>query len=169
LKVAASPQFTMGRCGDRCRRSSGRPRQPAQRIRPALGNKAWEYLAHLRSKQGVVLTVFRLVDVARPAECRGGEAVLETTAARLKYKPQRLVTDGLRSCGVAYREVLPDVRHRTSRSLNAGRVCFALEGPAITLRGNRQKEKDESRPGPDRLPARERRGNGHRAAGAPGA
>ena len=33
----------------------------------------------------------------------------------LKYKPQRLVTNGLRSYGVAHREVLPDVRHRTSQ------------------------------------------------------
>ena len=37
---------------------------------------------------------------------------------RLKYKPKRLVTDGLRSYGVARRAGLPDVRHRTSRYLN---------------------------------------------------
>jgi putative transposase len=37
---------------------------------------------------------------------------------RLKYKPRRLVTDGLRSYGVAQRAVLPDVRHRMSRYLN---------------------------------------------------
>jgi putative transposase len=36
----------------------------------------------------------------------------------LKYKPRRLVTDGLRSYGVAQRAVLPGVRHRTSRYLN---------------------------------------------------
>ena len=36
----------------------------------------------------------------------------------LKYKPRRLITDGLRSYGVAQRAVLPDVRHRTSRYLN---------------------------------------------------
>jgi hypothetical protein len=36
----------------------------------------------------------------------------------LRYKPRRLFTDGLRSYGVAQRAVLPDVRHRTSRSLN---------------------------------------------------
>jgi putative transposase len=36
----------------------------------------------------------------------------------LKYKPKRLVTDGLRSYGVARRAVLPNVRHRTSRYLN---------------------------------------------------
>ena len=36
----------------------------------------------------------------------------------LKYKPRRLITDGLRSYGVAQRAVFPDVRHRTSRYLN---------------------------------------------------
>ena len=36
----------------------------------------------------------------------------------LQYKPRRLVTDGLRSYGVARRAVLPEVRHRTSRYLN---------------------------------------------------
>src|SRR3954451_15471967 len=38
--------------------------------------------------------------------------------AGLKYKPKRLVTDGLRSYGVAHREVLPEVKHRTSRYLD---------------------------------------------------
>ena len=37
---------------------------------------------------------------------------------RLKYKPRRLITDSLRSYGVAHRAVLPDVRHRTSSYLN---------------------------------------------------
>jgi hypothetical protein len=32
----------------------------------------------------------------------------------LQYKPRRLVTDGLRSYGVAQRAILPDVRHRVS-------------------------------------------------------
>lgn len=36
----------------------------------------------------------------------------------LKYKPRRLVTDGLRSYGVAQRAVLPGVRHRTGGYLN---------------------------------------------------
>ena len=36
----------------------------------------------------------------------------------LQYKPRRLITDGLRSYGVAQRAVLPGVRHRTSRYLN---------------------------------------------------
>jgi putative transposase len=37
--------------------------------------------------------------------------------AGLRYKPRKIVTDGLRSYGVAQRDVLPDVRHRTSRYL----------------------------------------------------
>jgi putative transposase len=36
----------------------------------------------------------------------------------LQYTPWRLITDGLRSYGVAQRAILPDVRHRTSRYLN---------------------------------------------------
>jgi len=36
----------------------------------------------------------------------------------LRYKPRRLITDGLRSYGAAKRELLPTVRHRTSRYLN---------------------------------------------------
>jgi putative transposase len=36
----------------------------------------------------------------------------------LRYKPRRLVTDGLRSYGVAQRAALPDVRHRSRRYLN---------------------------------------------------
>jgi len=36
----------------------------------------------------------------------------------LQYKPRRLITDGLRSYGVAEREILPKVRHRQGRYLN---------------------------------------------------
>lgn len=36
----------------------------------------------------------------------------------LKYKARKLVTDGLRSYGVAQWEILPGVRHWTSRYLN---------------------------------------------------
>jgi len=36
----------------------------------------------------------------------------------LQYKPRRLITEGLRSQGVAQRAILRDVRHRTSRYLN---------------------------------------------------
>ncbi|WP_367605495.1 DDE-type integrase/transposase/recombinase [Teichococcus wenyumeiae] len=33
--------------------------------------------------------------------------------AGLKYKPRRLIIDGLRSYGAAHRDLLPEVRHRT--------------------------------------------------------
>ena len=36
----------------------------------------------------------------------------------LQYAPKRLITDGLRSYGVARRALLPKVKHRTSRYLN---------------------------------------------------
>jgi putative transposase len=35
-----------------------------------------------------------------------------------QYRPRRLITDGLRSYGVAHRSLLPSVKHRTSRYLN---------------------------------------------------
>ena len=38
--------------------------------------------------------------------------------AGLKFKPRRIVNDGLWSYGVARRDVLPEVRHQTSRHLN---------------------------------------------------
>ena len=38
--------------------------------------------------------------------------------AGLGFKPRRIITDGLRSYGVARREILPEVRHRSSRYLN---------------------------------------------------
>ncbi|WP_169742903.1 DDE-type integrase/transposase/recombinase, partial [Muricoccus aerilatus] len=38
--------------------------------------------------------------------------------AGLKYKPRRLVTDGLKSYGGARRELPLEVRHRSSRYLN---------------------------------------------------
>jgi putative transposase len=38
--------------------------------------------------------------------------------AGLRYKPRRIITDGSRSYGVARREILPGVRHRTSRHPN---------------------------------------------------
>jgi putative transposase len=52
----------------------------------------------------------------------GGAAAAKRSFRRLlaglKYRPRRIVTDGLRGHGVAHREVLPDVEHRTGRHLN---------------------------------------------------
>jgi putative transposase len=53
--------------------------------------------------------------------CRNASATkrfLERLLKGLRYKPKRLVTDGLRGYGVAHREVMPEVRHRVSRYPN---------------------------------------------------
>jgi ABC-type antimicrobial peptide transport system ATPase subunit len=54
----------------------------------------------------------------------------------LRYKPRRIITDGLRSYGVAQRAILPDVRHRlagisrmsSTRLFWRGRAIFSLHG-----------------------------------------
>ena len=60
--------------------------------------------------------------------------------AGLKYKPTCIVTDGLRSCGAAEHEVLPDVQHRTSRYLNNR----AENSHRRTRRRERQKQRIRS-------------------------
>jgi transposase-like protein len=64
-------------------------------------------------QQGVVLDI--LVQGRRNATA--AKRFFKRLLAGLKYKPKRIVTDGLRSYGAAKREILPDVRHRTSRYL----------------------------------------------------
>jgi putative transposase len=58
----------------------------------------------------------------------------------LQYKPRHLITDGLRSYGVAQRAILPDVRHRTSWYLNNR----AENSHRPTRPGERQMQKFES-------------------------
>src|SRR4028118_1922479 len=65
-------------------------------------------------RHGVVLDI--LVQGRRNATA--AKRFFKRLLAGLKCKPKRIVTDGLRSYGAAKREVLPDVRHRTSRYLN---------------------------------------------------
>jgi putative transposase len=72
------------------------------------------YLWRAVDQHGIVLDI--LVQ-----ERRNGTAAkrfFKRLLVSLKYKPRRIVTDGLRSYGVAQREVLPGVQHRTSRYLN---------------------------------------------------
>jgi len=72
------------------------------------------YLWRAVDQHGVVLDI--LVQ-----ERRNGTAAkrfFKHLLGGLGYKPRRLVTDGLRSYGVAQRAILPEVRHRTSRYLN---------------------------------------------------
>jgi len=72
------------------------------------------YLWRAVDQNGVVLDI--LVQDRRNAAA--AKRFFKRLLAGLRYKPKRIVTDGLRSYGVAHREVLPEVRHRTSRHLN---------------------------------------------------
>jgi putative transposase len=72
------------------------------------------YLWRAVDQHGVVLDI--LVQERRNASA--AKRFFKRLLVGLKYKPSKLVTDGLRSYGVAQREILPGVRHRTSRYLN---------------------------------------------------
>ena len=72
------------------------------------------YLWCAVDQHGVVLDI--LVQERRNATA--AKRFFRRLLVGLKYKPRKLVTDRLRSYGVAQREVLPGVRHRTSRYLN---------------------------------------------------
>jgi putative transposase len=72
------------------------------------------YLWRAVDQHGVVLDI--LVQERRNATA--AKRFFKHLLAGLEYKPRRIVTDGLRSYGVAQREVLPGVRHRTNRYLN---------------------------------------------------
>jgi hypothetical protein len=72
------------------------------------------YLWRAVDEHGVVLDI--LVQDRRNATA--AKRFFKRLLVGLQYKPRKIVTDGLRSYGVAQREVLPGVRHRTSRYLN---------------------------------------------------
>ena len=99
-------------------------------------NGELHYLWRAVDQHGVVLDI--LVQGRRNASA--AKRFFKRLLAGLRYKPRRIVTDGLRSYGVAQREALPDVRHRTSRYLNnraenlygAFQVkCFPAASPAF--------------------------------------
>src|SRR3712207_1428405 len=77
-------------------------------------NGVLHYLWRAVDQHGVVLDI--LVQDRRNATA--AKRFFKRLLAGLKYKPRRIITDGLRSYGVAKREVLHEVRHRTSRYLN---------------------------------------------------
>ena len=79
-------------------------------------NGVLHYLWRAVDRHGVVLDI--LVQGRRNATAAKRFFKRLLAVAGLKYKPKRIVTDGLRSYGVARREILPEVRHRTSRYLN---------------------------------------------------
>ena len=76
-------------------------------------NGVLHYLWRAVDQHGVVLDI--LVQDRRNATA--AKRFFGRLLAGLGYRPRRIVTDGLRSYGVARREVLPEVRHRTSRYL----------------------------------------------------
>ena len=71
------------------------------------------YLWRAVDQRGIVLDV--LVQERRNATA--AKRFFKRLLAGLKYKPRRIVTDGLRSYGVARREVLSEVQHRAGRRL----------------------------------------------------
>lgn len=77
-------------------------------------NGELHYLWRAVDQHGVVLDI--LVQSRRNAGA--AKRFFRHLLKEFQYKPRRLVTDGLRSYGVAQREVLPDVQHRSSRTLN---------------------------------------------------
>lgn len=72
------------------------------------------YLWRAVDQHGVVLDI--VVQAHRNASA--AKRFFKRLLRGLRYKPKRLVTDGLHSYGVAHREVMPEVRHRVSRYLN---------------------------------------------------
>ncbi len=72
-------------------------------------NGTLHYLWRAVDGNGVVLDI--LVQDRRNATA--SKRFFKRLLAGLNYKPKRIITDGLRSYGVAHREVLPEVRHRT--------------------------------------------------------
>ncbi len=72
------------------------------------------YLWRAVDQHGVVLDIL----VQKRRNGTAAKRFFKRLLASLKYKPRKIITDGLRSYGVAQREVLPGVQHRTSRYLN---------------------------------------------------
>ena len=99
-------------------------------------NGVLHHLWRAVDQHGVVLDI--MVQGRRNATA--AKRFFKRLLAGLKYKPKRIVTDGLRSYGAAKRETLPDVRHRTSRYLNN---C-AENSHRPTRRRERQKQRFKS-------------------------
>jgi putative transposase len=109
-----------------CRKFGAEFARRVRRRRPQPGD-TWHLDEVFIRIQGVLHYLWRAVDQHGVVldilvqERRNGAAAkrfFKRLLHGLQYKPRRLVTDGLRSYGVAQRAILPDVRHRTSRYLN---------------------------------------------------
>ena len=72
------------------------------------------YLWRAVDQHGVVLDIL----VQEKRDGAAAKRFFRHLLQGLQYKPKRLITDGLRSYGLARRALLPDIKHRTSRYLN---------------------------------------------------
>jgi putative transposase len=72
------------------------------------------YLWRAVDQDGVVLDIF----VQPRRDAKAAKRFLKRLLKGLQYEPRVIVTDKLKSYGVAQREVLPKVEHRQSRYLN---------------------------------------------------
>ena len=77
-------------------------------------NGVLHYLWRAVDQHGVVLDIL----VQEKRDGAAAKRFFKRLLQGLQYKPKRLVTDGLRSYGVARRVLRPGVKHRTSRYLN---------------------------------------------------
>ncbi len=77
-------------------------------------NSVLHYLWRAVDQHGVVLDI--LVGDRRNATA--AKRSCKRLLAGLRYKPRKIITNGLRSYGGTHRDLLPDVRHRISRYLN---------------------------------------------------
>ena len=72
------------------------------------------YLWRAVDQHGVVLDIL----VQEKRDGAAAKRFFRRLLKGLSYQPKRLITDGLRSYGVARPALLPDVKHRTSQYLN---------------------------------------------------
>jgi putative transposase len=77
-------------------------------------NGVVHYLWRAVDQHGVVLDI----PVRERRDGAAAKRFFKRLLHGLRYEPKRIVTDGLRSYGVARRALLPKVKHRTSRYLN---------------------------------------------------
>ena len=77
-------------------------------------NGVLHYLWRAVDQHGVVLDIL----VQEQRDGVAAKRFFKHLLQGLPYRPKRIITDGLRSYGVACRALLPDVKHRISRYLN---------------------------------------------------
>lgn len=77
-------------------------------------NGVLHYLWRAVDQHGVVLDIL----VQEKRDGVAAKHFFKRLLQELQYQPKRIITDGLRSYGVARHALLPNVKHRTSRYLN---------------------------------------------------